>query len=284
VAAPALSLVTDRSEHFRLTWRGYDRAEVDAFLSRTAADRHRLQTDLAQLEAALADQDVARRRELERLGALRSELAQCLETSINALHIANLLLASPVRPDGCAESGTADTARAQRTAQPISNRHRMPEPWPLPSWLSPARTLALVGVVSASAVLFPVLANGDQVRPDLHRPAATAAPLALPAAPDALGPAPQPVGLTDALVLTLTALNECWIRSTIDGGAPRERLLKPNDVITLRATREAVLRVGDPAALVLQINGRPARTLGAAGRVVTARITPTNYRELLSVR
>ena len=39
---------------FRTSWRGYDRAEVDAFLRRTAADRQRLQEDLAQLEAFMA--------------------------------------------------------------------------------------------------------------------------------------------------------------------------------------------------------------------------------------
>ena len=39
---------------FRISWRGYNRADVDEFLRQTAADRQRLHEDLAQLEAVMA--------------------------------------------------------------------------------------------------------------------------------------------------------------------------------------------------------------------------------------
>ena len=46
---------------FRLSLRGYNRAEVDEFLRQTAADRQRLQEDLAQLEAFMATSGDERR-------------------------------------------------------------------------------------------------------------------------------------------------------------------------------------------------------------------------------
>ena len=82
---------------FRTSWRGYDRAEVDAFLRQTAADRQRLQEDLAQLEAFTATSG-DERREVERLAAIRREVASCLETSIGALRTATGLMASVTPP------------------------------------------------------------------------------------------------------------------------------------------------------------------------------------------
>ena len=74
----------EKTPAFRISLRGYDRAEVDEFLQQTAADRQRLQEDLAQLEAFMATSG-DERRELERLAAIRREVASCLETSIGAL-------------------------------------------------------------------------------------------------------------------------------------------------------------------------------------------------------
>jgi hypothetical protein len=236
---------------------------------------------------------------MQRLGALRHELARCLETSIDALHIANLLLASPMRQDDAREQlGTSSPAPASPLQRSISNKSPIRDAWPLRAWLSPARTLTMVGVLSASAALLTALANGN--RPDRFGPEDATPPISGTAMPDASWPAavsvptaaPLPAGMpepvvdparvVEGLVLTLTALNDCWVRTTIDGGEPRERLLRPNESITLRASSEAVLRIGDPAALALQINGRPAKALGGPGRVVTARITPSNYLDMLS--
>jgi len=287
VGARAISLVTDRPESgpFSLSWRGYDRAEVDAFLERTAADRQRLQADLAQLEAALSGCDAPRHRELERLAALRSELARCLETSINALHLANLLLVSP-------DLGADADGHPHPAGGPGRSGRSQPQPaWPLPGWLSPARTLTLIAVVAATAATLSALGPAPQVAPSDLQPViqATAAPVLDARPPTAIEPVTKPppaaspvAPATDGLVLALTALGDCWIRSTLDGGEPRERLLKLGDALTLRADDDVELRVGDPAALLLEINDRPAKPLGAAGRVVRARITRTNYLSFLS--
>jgi hypothetical protein len=60
------------------------------------------------------------------------------------------------------------------------------------------------------------------------------------------------------------------------------RLLEGGERESLTARREIVLRVGDAGAFSFAINDRPARTLGAAGAVVTVRITPDTYTELLA--
>jgi len=96
-------------------------------------------------------------------------------------------------------------------------------------------------------------------------------------------PIVEPVGQpVDDLLLTLIARRPCWVRTTVDGEPPRERLLRPNDTIRLRARKEAVLRVGDAAALSLLINNQPAKPLGAPGEVITTRITRVNYPNFLS--
>ena len=82
-------------------------------------------------------------------------------------------------------------------------------------------------------------------------------------------------------MLTVTARRACWIGSTLDGGQRLERLLASNETIMLRATNEAVLRIGDATALSVLINNQPTRPLGTTGQVVTHRITRANYKNLL---
>ena len=111
------SIFTRRGESpasFRISWRGYDRTAVDEFLRQTAADRQRLQEDLAQLEAIMATSG-DERREMERLAAVRREVASCLETSIGALRTATGLLASVAAADRPAHA-TCSPARHRQSA------------------------------------------------------------------------------------------------------------------------------------------------------------------------
>jgi hypothetical protein len=59
-------------------------------------------------------------------------------------------------------------------------------------------------------------------------------------------------------------------------------LLNAGEHQTVTGRDAVTLRVGDPAALKLSINGAPGRPLGEAGRPVTVRITPQNAREYLA--
>jgi DivIVA domain-containing protein len=254
---------------FRLRWLGYDRGEVDEFLRQTEADRQRLQEDLAQLEAVMSSHGEERRRELERLSVLRIEVASCLETSIGALRAATERLSS-----------TPASAAAPKLAPEAPARFSLPS-------ISGGRTRMLV-VAGSAATLILVTFLGYQYHPRANeRPTAatagdaghqTSKPAPSPAPSDSPTPMIQQV---EGLVLALTARSTCWIGTSIDGGQRLERILKPDETIMLRAEQEAVLRVGDAAALSVLINNRLARPLGAGGQVVTARITRANYLSFL---
>jgi DivIVA domain-containing protein len=301
---------------FRISWRGYDRAEVDEFLRQTAADRQRLQEDLAQLEAIMATNG-DERREMERLAAVRREVASCLETSIGALRTATGLLASAAPPTanrtaplvhiptpraiptsplpGAVESRRGDPAALDaspvgllsRFGPLLDLRHK------LPSWPIERRKPLLVAVASIAVLMFagfmyqnqprasemPASQPVREVQAALPR-AAAPLPAAEPAAEVTPAPAPAP-SREDGLVLTVTARRQCWIGSTLDGGQRLEKTMAPNETIMLRATNEAVLRIGDATALSVLINNQPTKPLGTTGQVVTHRITRANYRNLL---
>ena len=275
-----VALRTD-SPTFHLRWRGYDRAEVDAFLEQTAADRRRLQEDLTQLEAVMSSHGGQYRREFERLAALRREVEVCLEASTDALRQAADVLASTGQPH---QELVPDGPHL--TPAPLARRAE---------WMTVGRLRA--GAVAGVALGVAAFGYLYQAPSPEIRPLDAAARLGLsPAAappvvdlPQRAAASPEPAGAStgaglqqvEGLVLTLTARGACWIRTIVDGGQPLERLLNPRETITLRANDEAVLRIGDAGALSLLINNQPARSLGAPGQAVTAQITRANYLHLL---
>jgi DivIVA domain-containing protein len=300
------SIFTRREEPpaFRISWRGYDRAEVDEFLRQTAADRQRLQEDLAQLEAVMATTG-DERREMERLAAVRREVASCLETSIGALRTATGLLASAAPPSFAQPAASLHTLTPRVQLEPhrelpavISQFGNLASFRPkLPAWSIERRKPLLVGLGSVAALMFagfiyqnqpsanempaaPPAAAARATAPPVAAPLGADPPVAAAPAPVEAPPAPAPAR-EDGLVLTVTARRACWIGSTLDGGQRLERLLAANETIMLRATTEAVLRIGDASAISMLINNQPTKSLGAAGQVVTHRITRTNYRNLL---
>lgn len=91
------------------------------------------------------------------------------------------------------------------------------------------------------------------------------------------------VGATGrTLRITLQATAVCWVSATVDGSRAFYRLMQPGDRRELQVNNAMVLRVGDPTALSLAIDGTAVRPLGAAGRAVTVQITPDNFRQFLS--
>ena len=91
-------------------------------------------------------------------------------------------------------------------------------------------------------------------------------------------PATEEVG---TLTLTLTARDACWIGIAVDGAPRVERVLARDETIEFNIRSEASLRVGNAGALVVLINGQPARPLGADGQILTVRFTPENFSRYL---
>jgi cytoskeletal protein RodZ len=81
--------------------------------------------------------------------------------------------------------------------------------------------------------------------------------------------------------LELRTQGLCWLVLTIDGEPVLARLLTPGERHAFDVEEEAVLRVGDPGALTLSINGETGRPLGLAGDPVDVRITATNFHQFL---
>jgi cytoskeleton protein RodZ len=111
-----------------------------------------------------------------------------------------------------------------------------------------------------------------------------------PAPPTPLPPvATEPAPKSDApeeegLTIGLLARRRCYVSATVDGRKAIEQLLPEGDQRTLDVKREMVLTAGDAAAIVLTLNGAPARPLGKNGEVVTVRVNPANFKDYLSTR
>jgi DivIVA domain-containing protein len=263
---------------FRLRWFGYDRAEVDEFLRLAAVERQMLQEDLAQLPAVIEGHREERRRELERLITLRSEVANCLESSIGALRTATQRLSEPgqVAPR---RSPAPEVEKAVTRAR----RFQLPIPvFRQPVWPSGARMRVMVALLLVAGLIPAMILYRSSAR---ENPESNPADSAMAERPNTSEPSAAPVPgaeQSQGLSLTLTAIRECWLSMRVDGGQPLDRLLKVNETIILRANEEAVLRVGDAGAISMLINSEPARPLGPTGQVVTTRITRGNYRTFLA--
>jgi transcriptional regulator with XRE-family HTH domain len=102
-------------------------------------------------------------------------------------------------------------------------------------------------------------------------------------AEDPTRPDATPAALTDTpLRVELAPQGPCWVSVRVGGETVLAKLLKAGDRETIHLTDEAVVRVGEPGALLYSINGKSGRALGPAGTPVTVRISKDNFRDFLS--
>jgi cytoskeleton protein RodZ len=94
--------------------------------------------------------------------------------------------------------------------------------------------------------------------------------------------ATAPIAIASGLRVDLRPRALCWITATADGKRTEFRLLNAGERVTLNASHELVLRVGDAASLELSVNGSRGRPLGGRAQAVTIRLTPANYREFIA--
>lgn len=115
---------------------------------------------------------------------------------------------------------------------------------------------------------------------------------ATPAAPPAAS-APQEVGTAGStatapvaaaghvLHVALKTTATCWVAATADGTQVVYKLLPAGEQRAFDVKEQAEVRIGNPAAVDLSIDGVPVRTLGPAGQAVSLRITKDNFRDYL---
>lgn len=75
--------------------------------------------------------------------------------------------------------------------------------------------------------------------------------------------ASQPAGL----ILTLNALERCWVSVQVDGRNMLSRELEKGETETLEAAGEIVLSVGNAGGLAFRVNDHPGVSLGRSGEV-----------------
>ena len=74
----------------------------------------------------------------------------------------------------------------------------------------------------------------------------------------------------------------CWVSVNTDGEQVFSGLMNAGDKRTVTAKEQIALNVGDAGAFVYTLNGRPGKSLGAPGKVVSTRITLANLQEFLT--
>jgi hypothetical protein len=190
----------------------------------------------------------------------------------------------------------AETAPARIADASIRARNPEPPPAPLKPSPEPATPIAVPAPPPKVAAT-----EGSAAARDTNRPAAAAAVVkpALPApkpadVPPAPGDSPRTVpvevlsGVTtrpaaeEPLKIVLSVTSPSWVIATADGKGTVSRLLDVGDEEVVDARKEVVLTAGDGAALVMTINGAPARSLGEARETIKVRITRANFKDFLA--
>jgi len=93
-------------------------------------------------------------------------------------------------------------------------------------------------------------------------PQAPAADAAVPAA----SPSPPPA---EVHRLEILAVEKVWVRTAVDGGRPRDRLLQPGQQEVLEAREVATVRLGNAGGVRLSWDGEALKVPGAPGQVTT---------------
>jgi cytoskeletal protein RodZ len=152
------------------------------------------------------------------------------------------------------------------------------------------RALILLRIVLVLAVIGVITLVSWRVRVMLARPEtpvaeATPTPAIVPPAPaDPVPTPPAPVAgdpVSSVMVLEFDLTGDCWVQISIDGANPVARLYRAGEHQRVEATREVLLDVGNAGALRLEIDGKPARSLGGDGARVRTRITRENAATFL---
>lgn len=162
------------------------------------------------------------------------------------------------------------------------DRHRIRD-----HWIAVAILLAVTGIgydLARSDSSLPSLFSQNAQEGGVAAAARQAPPVSAVPRIEAVGTtgsAPTSPLNSGVVHVDMRASDSCWVTATSDGTRIVYHLMRPGERQTFDVHASLVLRVGDPAALALSINGVPIRPFGRAGEPATVSITPENYREFL---
>jgi cytoskeleton protein RodZ len=98
------------------------------------------------------------------------------------------------------------------------------------------------------------------------RSSAAQAPGVRPATTETAPPAAAAAGKGSGVVLRLRFNRDTWLSITIDDSISQRYDLKAGDVIEWKGSRDFVLDLGDGGAVEAELNGKPLKALGEAGK------------------
>lgn len=217
-----------------------------------------LEQVMAEYEAEAQPHDYA----LNRLVSANRRRQQRQPTRILPLVVAVVLLAG----------GYALFRYAHRASEtPVATRPVTPSSSSQPGSGGSAN-LASSGTPKDSAGLEPSAASNPATgsssgaqNPPVPTTPASASAAAAPATPQG--------GLHDDLVLQVAATEPVWVSVETDGKDSWQRVLRPNDVTTLKAKDYFDLTTGNAQGLVLTLNGETLKPLGRQGEVKKIHLT-----------
>lgn len=99
--------------------------------------------------------------------------------------------------------------------------------------------------------------------------------------PEAPPPVPDPPKPVEPITLEFEVTSPSFVEIASDGKVSFSRAMEPGDRQRIQAQKELRVRVGDAGAFLWTLNGRKARSLGAAGTARTARVTQENFKRFL---
>jgi cytoskeleton protein RodZ len=119
------------------------------------------------------------------------------------------------------------------------------------------------------------LPSSTGVNPAEDSPGDTMKPVAGPAAAGPAGNTPVP---QQGLVLQLAATEAVWVSVEADGKTALQRVVRPNDVTTLKAKEYFDVTAGNAQGLILTLNGDTLKPLGREGEVKKVHLTRADVK------
>jgi len=212
-------------------------------------------------------------------------------TTVLGLLIAVLLLAGGYalfRYSRRAVESPVSVSSASRTAPPASSASQQASTAPaVPTATSP--TLAQPALPTAGTTSQPAMsATATTSQPATPRAPEAGQGTANPKPQDASKPPPLATpgapsggkaGEADSnLVLQVAASEQAWVAVDADGKTVLQRILKPNDIQTFKATKSFDVITGNAQGIILTLNGETLKPLGHRGEVKKVHVTRDDLR------
>lgn len=141
---------------------------------------------------------------------------------------------------------------------------------PRPATVSPVTAVGeATGAPQDAGPAAPTETVGEDLPEQAVQPAV---PLEAPAPPPAPAPAVAPAAGPEKVRLKILAVEETWLKITIDDRPPKAYTLKPTAHLELEAEARFRLLVGNAGGIKLLVNDNPMAPLGRSGEVVKVRI------------